>query len=247
MTDARILWPAPEQSRLHWGWLAGELGAAAVYPLPRPFILAIRGVAPRDAETHETIARPAYDDTYVLFDPKGTTPPWVFAGATHSYQRDSRLSPDRDGDGRGDVGCIRPGAYVLTLAIDKPYPIFTVATPSGSARIPCFSDLNHDGRIDESERKKAIETVGGTQADASGYYSTAVLVHTGWDAPADSEHRSSISCLTMNARDLQGMAGFAKASGGKADLKLVDADYLVEVAKRSPFVSDDGAEPDRLA
>lgn len=243
MTDARPLWPDDAADlRLWWGWFAGKLTGIQV--LTRPLLIGIRGVAPNASATHRVTARPAYDDSYIYIDPASALPPWLFAGATHSYQRDSRLSPDRDGDGRGDVGMIRPGAYVLTLAIEKPYPIFTVTTPGGSGNIPAYSDLDHNGEISDDERRIAEDARAGNQVNLTGFYSTAVLLHTGWNAPPDSEHRSSISCLTMDAHDLKSVAGLAKRAGGKIDLRLLEADEAIEIMKLSPYALK---QPERLA
>lgn len=227
--DARRLWPAPlggNSDTVHWGLIAGKLGASL--PLLRPFVIGIRGVAPGQPSTHETTARAAYDDTFVLLSPD-PVPPYAFPGATHPYQLDSKLSPDIDGDGRGDVGCIRPGRYVLTLALEQPYPIFTVTMPgTGSGNIPCFRDTNHDGHYSTEEITRAS-------------FATAVLLHTGFDAPAGAEHRSSIACQTCNLRDLRLLAQHAARHGGKADYLLVDADELIPMLDALPLPAFQGA------
>lgn len=224
MTDARTLWPGGEvgASTDHWGWLAGELGAK-FNPLPRPFLIGIRGVIPFAADTHELVAKPAYDDTFVVLTPSGV-PPYVFAGATHPYQIDSKLSPDINGDGRGDVGCIRPGHFELTLALEAPYPIFTLTLPGGSGNIPCFRDTDHDGKYSAAELSQMS-------------FATAVLLHAGFDAPPDSEHRSSIACQTCNVADLRYLASHARPYGRKIDYALIDADDAIELVKKSPFVT----------
>jgi hypothetical protein len=221
MSDSRILWPAPGVSSTeHYGWLAGKLGAAP--QLPRPFLIGIRGVVPFSAETHATIAAPKYDDSFVFLTPEAV-PPYVFAAASHPYQRDSKLSPDIDGDGRGDVGCIRPGRFELTLALEKPYPIFTLTMVGGYDRIPCFRDTNHDGQYSAAEISQQS-------------FATAVLLHTGFDAPPDSEHRSSIACQTCSAPDLRYMASHARAYGRKIDYVLLEADEAIAMIAESPFV-----------
>src|SRR5690348_16434164 len=95
-----VLWPAERanEALLHWGFIAGRLGADP--SLARPFLIGIRGAGPLDAETHQPVHRPRYDYTYVLLTSNAL--PLVFPGATHAYQLDSRESPDVDGDGRGD-------------------------------------------------------------------------------------------------------------------------------------------------
>lgn len=223
MTDATPLWlPPGVDPRDWWGHLAGQLGAGPGYPLARPFLLVLRGVVVGAAETHETVARAAYDDTFVGLSHDGVVPPYVFRGASHAYQRDSRAAPDVNGDGRGDVGCIRPGRFELTLAITDPFPIFTLTMPGGSGNIPCFRDTNHDGRYSAAELSQRS-------------FATAVLLHTGFDAPAGSEHRSSIACQTANVADLRYLASHAAAYGRKIDYVLLDADDALALLVNSPF------------
>src|SRR5690349_13178212 len=107
------LWPADGVSGLnHWGELAGKLGASPT--LKRPFLIGLRGVTLNAQQTHQPVHAPAYDDTFVLLAPGDA--PVVFSGATHAYQKFSKLAPDNDGDGLGDVGSIRCGSFVLTCA-----------------------------------------------------------------------------------------------------------------------------------
>src|SRR5688572_22503993 len=102
--DCSKLWPAAGVEPInHWGELAGKLGASA--NLKRPFLIGLRGVAMGATETHQPVHAPAYDDTFVLLVPGEQ--PVIFAGATHAYQKFSKLAPDNDGDGLGDVGSIR--------------------------------------------------------------------------------------------------------------------------------------------
>src|SRR5687767_1464168 len=148
MTSCAKLWPPndPVRASRHWDHLAGVLlkrhgmvSEAGGYALERPLLIGIRGAAPGDQETHELHARPAYDDGFVLV--QKNTMPMLFRGATHAYQVASRAAPDEDGDGRGDVGSIRPGRYVLTDTDSQPSPIFNVANPDGTTRIRCWRDL----------------------------------------------------------------------------------------------------------
>lgn len=245
MTSCSKLWPPndPTLASVHWSMIAGALlrlhdRVPSGFVLERPLLIAIRGAAPGDEQTHEMHARPAYDDSMVLV--QKTTMPMLVRGATHSYQLDSKLSPDVDGDGRGDVGSIRPGRFVLTDLGARPYPIFSVALPDGSTKIPCWRDLGrHDGVIDAAERERAETATKGNQVNEAGYYSTAVLLHTGFDAPPDSDHRSSISCLTANFRHLEVMRDAAKATRGKLDCILIDARELVAIVEGLPPLDDE--------
>ncbi len=228
------LWPTPGSEGLHWRHIVGAVRGSQ---LTLPFLLAIRGAAPGDSHTHQPVHRPAYDDTFVLL--RAETIPHVFRGATHAYQRDSKLSPDEDGDGRGDVGSIRAaetdragwygGRYVLRLAISRPHPIFTVETSAGSSHIPAHRDFDHNGVISEAEAAKSEALRKGRQANASGCYATAVLMHTGFDAPPDAKHRSSIACLTAPLPDLELMA----RSGRTIEMMLVNAWDLVPLAEEA--------------
>lgn len=181
-------------------------------------MIALRGVALGADETHEVVARPAYDDTGILLVP-GVSP-FVFPMSTHPFQTHSKLSTDADGDGLGDVATIRPGLYVARLALRKPFPIWTVETADGRTRIPCTRDLNHDGRTSEDEASRQLTA-------------TAILIHTGYDAPKESEHRSSIGCQTASLRSLQTLA----AAGPVIDYHLV----LAEEALR--LLGDGESEP----
>lgn len=225
MTSCAKLWPPndPVRASLHWSHLAGILlGRNGMgHTLERPLLIGIRGAAPGDAETHEIHSRPSYDDSYVLV--QKTTMPMLFRGATHAYQLDSRAAPDENGDGRGDVGSIRPGRFVLTDTDSQPSPIFTVALPDGSTKIPAWRDLNHDGRLDDTERDRAEAARKGNQVNADGYFATAVLVHVGWPI------RSSISCLTMDERYLFEIRHAARYHDGKLDCILEDASELATI------------------
>lgn len=215
--DARPLWPKPGTFPInHWGMVCGRVWGLSGPPLDQPILLAIRGVSLFAEETHEVIAKPAYDDTGVLMIPGSE--PFLFPMATHPYQLNSKLATDGDGDGVPDVATIRPGTYQLTLAITKPFPIWTMATLSGSNSIPCVRDLNHDGKIDWEEAKQLR--------------ATAILLHVGHDAPVGSEHRSSIGCQTASLRSLEVIA----RAGKTLDYRLVLAADAIEAAR---FLSED--------
>jgi len=222
------LWPAAGVAPVnHWGDLAGKLGASP--SLKRPFLIGLRGVALNANETHQPVHVPAYDDTFVLLVPGEE--PILFEGATHAYQKVSKLSPDNDGDGQGDVGSIRCGTFVLTCAVLKPHPIFIITLPSGSQKLPAHRDFDHDGVISEAEAKKSEETTKGPQAGPEGLHATAVLFHTGWDAPPGAEHSSSIACQTTNVKWLELMA----RKGRVIDYRLINAwDALNLIAPEMP-------------
>lgn len=209
MTDCSKLWPEPPISeREHWGLIVGKLCRkyGIEEPLKRGFLLAIRGAKRFSRETHPTVSKADYDDTAVLLTADGLLPPYVFEFSTHAYQLDSKLSPDVNHDGRGDVATIDPGYYVAHARGGK-YPVFEVTMPDGSVALPCHRDVDHDG----------IAEVGGCTADG-------VLIHTGYDAPADSEHHSSIACQTTRVDQLRTLEVEAIRHGG-------DLTYVLELAE----------------
>lgn len=185
---------------LKYGYLAGKCGAAPI--LARPFLIGLRNFPVTDA--------PKYDDKFVLLTNEDL--PVIFSGATHAYQLNSTESQDLNHDGVGDVACICPGSYILTDALSAPYPIFILTTPDGNGNVPAWRDTNHDGKFSDSEL--AVKTT-----------ANAVLFHTGWDAPPDSAHRSSIACQTTSLKWLQAMhAACQKAKGKIIDYCLINND-----------------------
>jgi hypothetical protein len=230
--DCAVLWPAGEEGEalLHWGYIAGRLGADP--SLSRPFLLGIRGAAPLATETHEIVHQPNYDDTFVLLAKSAA--PLVFRGASHAYQRFAKSgAPDVNRDGLPDVATIRCDRYVLTERKGERYPCFVLTLPNGDDRIPCVRDTNHDERLSPAE--DAAAAVPGNDArrqiGPKGQYATAVLFHTGIDAPADAKHRFSIACQTASLVWLDRMALAARASGGKIDYVLKDATDVIELAE----------------
>lgn len=225
------LWPAPGvAASLHWHELAARAGAVNS-PLARPCLLAIRGAAPNDPETHELEHRPSppYRDTGVLFVPGFD--PYVFAMTTTAYQRGSKASPDLDGDGRGDVGSIRPGRYVLHDLQAGEEVTFHVKNPDGTDKLLAWRDVDGDGTVTPAERQRSEAAREGQQVGAGGAYATSILLHGGMDEPnaggAPPKHRFSIGCLTAPRSVRKLIAGAARPHGGLCDLVLKDASELV--------------------
>jgi hypothetical protein len=184
---------------LKFSYLAGKLGADP--SLPRPFLIGIRGIEVNKDTTHPLVHKPAYDDTAVLLV-KGEEP-IIFPFATHAYQANSKLAPDTNLDGVQDVGSLRPGRFVMSDPGIMPYPIFILTLPNGSGNLPAYRDFNHDTKLSDDEIQKSINTKTGPQTNDDGCYANSVLWHCGFDAPQDSDHRSSISCQTSNVKWLQ--------------------------------------------
>jgi len=233
-TNCAVIWPREDAGDdvVHWGFMAGKLGAAAT--LARPFLIGIRGAAPFERETHQPVSRPRYDDTFVLLA-QGAAPV-VFAGATHAYQIDSKEAPDVNRDTRPDVGAIRAGRYLLRDMRTGGYPIFELTLPDGTKQIPAYRDTDHDGVISEDEMRRAEAARPdparpGEEIGGDGYYAVSVLMHTGFDAPPDSAHRSSIACQTCSLKWLTLLSATAHPAGGLVDYVLVDAADLVPLGE----------------
>lgn len=230
------LWPAPGPAAfLHWHELATKAGAINT-PLARPCLLAIRGAAPGDAETHELEHKPSppYRDTGVLF--VSGFDPYVFRMTTTAYQLGSKASPDLDGDGRGDVGSIRTGRYVLHDLKAGEEVTFHVRNPDGTDEILAWRDVDGDGTVTPAERQRSEAAREGQQVGAGGAYATSILLHGGMDEPnaggAPPKHRFSIGCLTA-PRDVRKLiAGAARPHGGQCDLFLVDAATLLPLVEK---------------
>lgn len=183
--DARALWPSAEDGAdfVHWGYLAGHLGWDGGNT---PFLIGIRGVFLRETNTHETRHRVGYDDSFVLLTPGNC---FEFVGATHAYQLFSSASPDVNHDGKGDVGTIDPGNYLLTyVGRDGIAPLFELTMPDGGKSIPCHRDLDHDGATEPGQ-----------------YHATSILFHCGPDAPLSVKHKYSVGCQTTKLENLQAM------------------------------------------
>ncbi len=224
MTDTTCLWPTKtDQAIWFYGALAAKLGAVA--PYPRPFLIGIRGVVLGANQSHETRSKAAYDDSFILCQHGKMHA--LFRGSSHAYQLYSKLSPDVNHDGVGDVATINPGRYVCTWKMDDGVgcPVFEITLPNGGKDLPAARDVNHDGL-----------------ADAGPYTANAVLFHSGYDAPPGAAHGSSIACQTTSLENLKRM----KAAGHVIDYVLITAEEAVRLVSELP-AWDTLVEPERLA
>lgn len=218
------LWPdpAPGNNWAHWVVIAEKLGA--VFPLRRAFLLCIRNVEPWATQTHPLEIVPRYNDTGVLLSANPQIPPAVFAMSSHAYQWNSRASPDIDGDGKGDVGTIKPGRFVAHLRADK-YPVFELTLPDGNKNLPCLRDVTHMGKPEAESTADSI------------------LIHWGYNAPADSTHSSSIGCWTMDGPELNLLKSEAAKADGAVDCCLELAENVLKLVPDESPKWDDETEP----
>jgi hypothetical protein len=215
--DTTKLWCPPSVDPDNWwGDLLGQLSGKLNDSMSN--LIGIRGVCPWANESHGSISKVAYDDSFILL--MRGKPPSLFNGSSHAYQLFSKLSPDVNGDGIGDVGTIIPGSYLLTYCGDK-YPVFELTMPDGNKKIPCYRDLKHDG----NPSKDHI------------YEATDVLAHTGFDAPPDATHRSSIACQTFSLEYLQLM----EKAGHKINYYLITVEKAIELLEdtRRRYITTD--------
>ncbi len=137
-----------------------------------------------------------YRDRFVVLTPNGRV--HEFTGATYPGQSSSRASPDVTGDGRGDVGMIRPGNYaVVPNGEHAGAASYHVRTRSGSGSLPGWRDTNQDGTYSSGERDAS---------ERRGDRLTGVLFHQG-----NSSAPSSIGCQTMSPAEYR---RFIDAVGG---------------------------------
>lgn len=244
------LWPDPnrrDRQLVHWGMLAGKLGADV--KLLRPFLFAIRGVQPYAIATHDLVHAPGYTDTFVMMPPGDY--PVVFPGSTVAYQKASRASPDADGDGRGDVGSIRPGRYILTDKQNGAEVVFEITDAYGSKRLPAWRDFDGDGKLSPEEMQKSEELRAGQQVGPVGTWADSVLFHGGLDEPAKADgtparHRFSIACFTASRPWRKLMADTCRSTGGRIDMVLANAWDLLPLVIPAP-AGDSDAPPENVA
>jgi hypothetical protein len=158
-------------------------------------VIGLRGVS-FEGQAHATSYVHAFDDTLVVL----TSDERVvrFHASTHPFQNAAPGVPDVDGDGKADVGMIRPGVYDASAraALVAGQPSWAVSH-DGSGKVPGWRDTNHDGVLDADEI---------AAAEKRGDALTDVLFHQGeGGAPP------AVGCQVLPA---SAMRAFTDAVGG---------------------------------
>jgi hypothetical protein len=175
----------------------------------QPVVVGLRGMS-REGVRHEVRTQKTFDDVLAVLKQDGTVV--ELHASTHPWFTTSTAAPDVDGDGRGDVGMIKPGRY---HAVPRPgrllagEPTFHILTPDGSDRLPGWRDTNHDGIYDDGER---------TASDDRHDVITAVLFHEGGPAAP-----APIGCQVLDAVAIKDFIADVGGSGAEIDYVLADA------------------------
>lgn len=168
-----------------------------------------------------------YEDTIVVFKADGTLA--TFIGNTKPAQMprpESGVVPDVDGDGRKDLGIVRPGIYMAhgstTFGLTGyERAAFKVRTLAGDNYLPAWRDLSGDGDFSASEKSLAA------QRD---YKISGIYIHYGF-APTGTKLGTStyvgpwsVGCQNIQYPELD---KFVQAVGGASAVfkyAIVDAD-----------------------
>lgn len=199
---------SPEERYQHYAAIVRANGGE-VNPNGQPTVLGLRGLSRANGGVpRDTGSTRAYDDTFVVLRPDGRA--YEMRGATHPGQNRSSLSPDVNGDGRGDVGMIHPGNYnARPSGNHNGASAWHVTTTSGSGRIPGVRDTNGDGVFSEAERAASARRGDGL---------TEILFHQGFD-----NSPKSIGCLTMSPAVYREFIQHLGGSRNGFNFSLVDA------------------------
>ena len=172
-------------------------------------VVGLRGIS-REGVHHDAHTAKTFDDVLAVLKADGTVV--ELHASTHPWFTTSTAAPDVDGDGRGDVGMIKPGRY---HAVPRPgrtlagQPTFHILTVEGSDRLPGWRDTNHDGTYDATERAASEARHDGV---------TAVLFHEGGPAAP-----APIGCQVLDAVAIKSFVDAVGGSSAEIDYVLTDA------------------------
>ena len=199
--DATKVWPKsqkPAEQFDHWSSLMKKSGLGPD-PLSsgRPVLIGLRGLSQGADKTHQTTAKKAYDDTFVMLwtDEKGKKQVWTFKGATHPFLKGNNKYGGVamiKGDTSYDVNKIGNQSYYGYRA-----PLVT-KDGGNNDNLPAYRQKNRDGDYNDKGENKQ------TTADE-------ILFHPGYDTKRRTKNTqfSSIGCQTANGKDIERMTGIA--------------------------------------
>lgn len=173
----------------------------------RALVIGIRG---RDlaGRLHPLRIQAGYRDTLVILTPDRHV--IELAVSTHPWEKAAPGVPDVNGDGKADVGMIRPGKYIAVRRDPRRNiagaPTYHLLTTSGSGKLPGFRNTDQDDRFSAAEQRASA---------ARGDSLTAVLFH---QEGGEGDPRP-VGCQILDA---EAMRRFAEAVGERFDYLLVD-------------------------
>jgi hypothetical protein len=144
-------------------------------------VVGLRGLAPNGKRHPSGQNASNYDDTFVILQQRsGKLSVTEMLGSTHAGQESSTLSP-------GGVAQIQPGNFKAVPAGEhEGMPCYSVRGCDGKESVPCWRDVDRDGRISPAEKRHSRTADG-------------ILFHNG----RFSDHGSSIGCQTLPPEKFQ--------------------------------------------
>ncbi len=164
-----------------------KAGGGEVNPGGKPTILALR------SGKTESIA--TYGDRFVVLTKDGRVTELV--GSTKPSGKATHKSKDADGDGKKDLGILRPGSYQVQ-AWKSIYPGTALASyvvqrigakDKLDNAVPAWRDTNQDRFFSDEEKAASVRR---------GDVATEILFHAG-----GGEKPNSVGCLTLSPKEMK--------------------------------------------
>ncbi|MBX3260252.1 MAG: hypothetical protein KF782_11230 [Labilithrix sp.] len=157
---------APSEYETEKAWAAAR--GVAIEPGKTTVVAKRRGSVARSTTYEDSLVVLRPDETIVRF--VGTTKPAQMPNPASS------VVPDVDGDGRKDLGIVRPGVYRAVGDVTFGIPgheraAFKIVTEDGAGGLPAWRDLSGDGDFSASERALSEER---------GYRISGIYIHYGF-------------------------------------------------------------------